>query len=865
MTPDRSHERVAELLELALDDPTAAEVCAASLATEHPDEWWRSVAVHMRGLARRQRGDVSGALKELRTAAGLADRSRDPDRAADVRATLGLTLVIRGRTRQGLDQLSRAVTDARAPGTRAKVLMRRGSTLSWVLGRHVEGLADLEQALAAFQSAGDRTWEARTRNYLGLVRLAVGDVKTAQDDLVTARELFLALGQDWEAAATLHNLGLVAFANGDLPAALARYDEVRASRPGGDYASVSLTMDQSQAMLGAGLADEAVAVVQAELDRRTGLPAQRAELQLRLATALLAAGNAAAAQAQARTALASFRRTGRDWFARQAELIVLQARARGARPDRRLVGAARRVAEALELDGSPDAVAGWLLAGGVASRVERAAAPGLLRQAAEHRRDPAALIRASAWLARGYERDLCGDQRGALSACRRGLDSLDLHRETLGSSELRARAMGHGELLARLALDLAAESPPRSLLWWSERCRATALNQPPVRPHGSDPAAGPLAALRDSSRRILVARGQGQDVSQLERERARWEDEVRRVLRRASGTGQVASGSHLQIADLVDAVGDAAFVEIVEVGRAGEQLVALVVHGGRVRRVPLGTTAEAAAAQEFARYTLRRLAAGRRAETGPAGERLQAALLGGAVGLFRSAQEVVVSPPSRLHGVPWGIIPALADLPHSVVPSARLWQQARSRHAASSRRVFVCGPGLAGGGGEIDVVSRRHPDAVVLRGGAASVEQSLEAMDGAGLAHIAAHGRFREDNPLFSALDLADGPLIVHDFERIACPPHRVVLSACDSGVLAPVAAGELLGLASSLLSLGTAGVVASVVGVNDDATAQVMIDLHEGLDRGDDLATALCAARQQAAGDATLAATAGSFLAMGV
>ena len=91
------------------------------------------------------------------------------------------------------------------------------------------------------------------------------------------------------------------------------------------------------------------------------------------------------------------------------------------------------------------------------------------------------------------------------------------------------------------------------------------------------------------------------------------------------------------------------------------------------------------------------------------------------------------------------------------------------------------------------------------------------------------------------------------------------MLSACESGVLAPVGAGELLGLVSALLAIGTAGVVASVAVVNDEATVDVMVDVHARLDDGADLADALLAARTATAHDATLAATAASFTAMGV
>ena len=50
----------------------------------------------------------------------------------------------------------------------------------------------------------------------------------------------------------------------------------------------------------------------------------------------------------------------------------------------------------------------------------------------------------------------------------------------------------------------------------------------------------------------------------------------------------------------------------------------------------------------------------------------------------------------------------------------------------------------------------------------------LAALDGAWLAHIAAHGRFRADSPLFSSLRMHDGPLTVYDFEQL----HRAPVPA---------------------------------------------------------------------------------------
>ena len=188
-----------------------------------------------------------------------------------------------------------------------------------------------------------------------------------------------------------------------------------------------------------------------------------------------------------------------------------------------------------------------------------------------------------------------------------------------------------------------------------------------------------------------------------------------------------------------------------------------------------------------------------------------------------------------------------------------------ARPADADRRVMLVGPGLGSGGAEVPAVAAQDPDVEVLDGADATVAAALTALDGAALAHVAAHGHFREDSPLFSSLTLADGPLLVHDLQRLERPPHRVVLSACESGVMAPVGDQELLGLAAALLSMGTAGVVSSLAEVDDAATVEVMVALHASLRAGGGLGDALLAARQVAAGDPVLAATAASFTVLGV
>lgn len=176
----------------------------------------------------------------------------------------------------------------------------------------------------------------------------------------------------------------------------------------------------------------------------------------------------------------------------------------------------------------------------------------------------------------------------------------------------------------------------------------------------------------------------------------------------------------------------------------------------------------------------------------------------------------------------------------------------------------VVGPGLEGGETEVAAVANRYPNADVLTGGVATTEKVLASLEGRWLVHIAAHGIFRADNPLFSSLVMEDGPLAVHDLHRLRRAPYRIVLSCCDSGVTASAGADELLGLVSALGQLGTAGVIAPVVPVNDAATVPLALALHERLASGATASQALRDARSNMPDEPCSYAAARAYVAFG-
>jgi CHAT domain-containing protein len=120
------------------------------------------------------------------------------------------------------------------------------------------------------------------------------------------------------------------------------------------------------------------------------------------------------------------------------------------------------------------------------------------------------------------------------------------------------------------------------------------------------------------------------------------------------------------------------------------------------------------------------------------------------------------------------------------------------------------------------------------------------ALVSADLLHVAAHGRHRQDNPLFSAVRLVDGQLYAYEIDPAAGLAGCVVLSACEAGLTTLRPGDESLGLSHVLLQLGTRSVIAGVARVGDDVSARLMDSVHQAMARGTDAASALAAAQRE-------------------
>jgi tetratricopeptide (TPR) repeat protein len=855
-----------ELLALALSRPSEALAAAREVLAQHPSASQAAVAHQAAGVVLRDFGDIGEAIEELKEAHRFARKTGDLDRESDVLASLGVARLLAGQTRRGLSVLDTALRHSHGVPA-GRILIRRAYAL-WILGRNAEALRDAQAAVDLLSGAGDLVWEARALHHRATMYLAVGDIERADLDYARAETLHATAGQRFEYASARQERGVAAHARGDLPTALAHLDHAQGLFDQLGVFEPELAVNKCTVLLAAGLARDALGEVDAAvstIERDRGSAAWHAELLYSSALAAAATRDLGLAQRRSADALRLFRRQRRPWWAARAELVLLLCRFAGEDRSASLLQAARRVTARLDELDAARAVDAHLLTGRLALARGRPDEAGRhLRSAASARRRGQLRTRSTGWLAQATWCEAEGRWRGMMAACDRGLAQLDLHLRTLGATELRTLATAHGAELAGMVLRYAVRrGDARLFLQWSERWRATALRVTPVRPPPDSELVADLAALRNVAARLDSARDDRSAAPALYRERRRLEAAVRQRVLHTPAVA-VRDAEPFTTADLLEQLGDTDLLELTDVDG---QLYAVVVTGGRLRMEHVGPTQEADRSLAHALFALRREGSRRgayRLDLAEIGLRLERNLLGGSVRLLRGGPLVVV-PTGRLHAVPWGLMPSLRERATSVAPSASAWLRARrAARPTKSRVVLVGGPGLSTGDAEIRRLAAQYPDAVVLADGGAVAERVMAAMDGAWLVHVAAHGTFRADSPLFSAIELDDGPLTVYDLERLRRAPYRVLLSSCSSAIGAAVGADELLGLVSALISLGSAGVVASVVPVNDPATVPLMLALHDHLRAGSGLAEALALARYAVGADSVAYSTAHSFIALG-
>jgi CHAT domain-containing protein len=179
----------------------------------------------------------------------------------------------------------------------------------------------------------------------------------------------------------------------------------------------------------------------------------------------------------------------------------------------------------------------------------------------------------------------------------------------------------------------------------------------------------------------------------------------------------------------------------------------------------------------------------------------------------------------------------------SYAPSASIYASCQQQRDGGGRGALVLGvadehaPLIET---EARAVAHALPDATLFVGPEATEQVLRTSGRDCRVLHIASHGYFRPENPMFSGIRLGDTYLNVYDLYRLRMRADLVTLSGCATGVNVAAAGDELLGITRGLFCAGARTLLLSLWNVHDESTEAFMTHLYQRLASGDSAVTAL-------------------------
>jgi tetratricopeptide (TPR) repeat protein len=811
----QEHHRVSAYaaLDLVQTSPSEAAEVAHGLVHDSDPETV-AVAYWTLGRANYEQGNYDASERLLRSALTRARRAGLVDVACHIRLSLAAVCVDSGATKSALRWLRSVTTPS---GILAGRVHQQRAFVYHQLGRDHLSVAESSLALPLLRECHDRLGEARVLINRAVALLALDDLDAAESDLVSCRVVAEELDQRFIVAAVDHNLACVAGRRGDMLVALERFEHAQdgyASLGEPGRAMPLLVIDIARTLLGAGLAAEALEYARHAIALAGADALQGAEASLVLARAARATGSYVEAMECARTASACFSLARREPWSIYCDFVAFDSQVAIEETAAGDMVTVRTLAQSLT-------AAGWV---DEAAQVRLAACRFALNHAlvGEARVELAAALPA----ARSLEaRTAVDDLRARISfaerryahasrSVNRGLGVLERYQSSLGS-ELRTATARLAAPLVEVGLDIACHrSDPLLVLELSERARSFAR---------------PVSSAEDPDlQRSLVQYRRVAQESQGGAAAARTlRAAERNVLERSRRLGSDTAAGVLDVAALTSSLEERTLVSLT--AHRGK-LIAATVTDGQWSLTTTATVADVTAEVDYLRSAVRRLfatasplAADR---VNAAAQRLQALILD-PLPIDPSRVEVVI-PGGCARSIPWGLLPALRDVPFSVAPSVWAWKT--SREASPPRNTFgaIVGPRLQWGDDEVSRLDIRD----IRTGRHATAQAARDLFATADVVHVAAHGTHRADRPLFSGFALHDGPLTLFDLERMSKLPAILVLSSCETAS-ATSADHALVGLAPSVVGRGVSSLIAPVDVIPDKDSVDLMVDLHAMLKAG--------------------------------
>lgn len=222
-------------------------------------------------------------------------------------------------------------------------------------------------------------------------------------------------------------------------------------------------------------------------------------------------------------------------------------------------------------------------------------------------------------------------------------------------------------------------------------------------------------------------------------------------------------------------------------------------------------------------------------------------LLLGPLAVAGRYRHLVVAPTGVLNPVPFHALRhkrgyLIDSMTVSYAPSAGVYDWSLRQPPATGEKSLVFGisdalaPEIAA---EAEAVARLLPRSRFYLNERATGSTLRRAAPHSRFLHIATHGHFRQDNPMFSSIRLGDSRLSLWDLYGLRLQAALVTLSGCSTGMSVSAGGDEMIGLIRGLLFAGTRTVQSTLWDVHDRSTAQYMTRFYHNLLGGADPAEA--------------------------
>jgi len=356
-------------------------------------------------------------------------------------------------------------------------------------------------------------------------------------------------------------------------------------------------------------------------------------------------------------------------------------------------------------------------------------------------------------------------------------------------------------------------------------------------------------------------------ITSLQKQARRQEKELARILREATESDASQAGlqmaTHVPIAKIRAAL--AADTLLVEYFRIRDRIHVCLLGPRTIEVLPLTLESRVAGLLRLLQFQLSKFHLTRQyletfqdslvQATQAHLKELYAELIAPVAGRLQ-ARHLIFVPHGLLHYVPFH---ALFDGSQHLIdrhtvsysPSASIYALCQNRTANSSGASLVFGipdvqaPAILD---EVQALTGVLDQAELFVGENANESLLRSKGPASRILHIATHGRFRQDNPMFSAIRLGDSFLSLFDLYQLRLPVELITLSGCSTGLNVVAAGDELIGLARGLLHAGAQSLVLSLWDVHDKSTAQFMTVFYrlwqEGKTKAEALRSAMLAVR---------------------